>query len=68
MSEKMRMAIDFIEEAEKNIGELPITVKMEAIPNIIKMLSKAKKGDAVELFIYCGNTGMEFSATVHCHY
>ena len=66
MNEEMKVAMNFVKEAEKNIGALPMIVKMEAIPNIINVLSERKSGESVRLWISSPKTGKVFAATVHC--
>ncbi len=67
MNEELRVAKDFIREAEKNIGALPMMVKMEAIPNIIKVLSERESGESVKFWISSPKSGKVFAATIYCH-
>lgn len=64
MSREMNIVMDFIKEAEKRVGKLPIGVLANLIPDFIESLEMAEIGDEVEIFV-C-NEGKRFGAKVHC--
>ena len=64
MSKEMNIVMDFIKEAEKRIGRLPIEVLTHLIPDFIELLEMAETGETIELFI--SNNGKGFGAEVHC--
>ena len=66
MKEEMRAAKGFVERAEKEIGELPVVVKMIAMVEFAKGFEKANVGDTVMLHISNPKTRMLYKESIGC--
>ena len=68
MSVEKRVAMEFINNAEKVIGGMPREVRREAVRNIVRQLKKAKKGETVDIQMSCYITRMGYGESIECLY